>query len=179
MTMLRFEALAARDAADGRRVFIRADMNKPLDAEGQITEDARIRASIPCTEMGLRRCAAVMVTSHLGRPTEGEFRAEDSLAPAERRLGELLGRDVPLVRGWLDGVDAAPGQLVLLENFRLTKGEEKNHAKLAPRMAALCAIFLHDASGKAHRAEASAYGIAEPAPVACAGPLLAVEGVTA
>ena len=125
--------------------------------------------------MALRGGAAVMVTSHLGRPTEGEFRAEDSLAPVARRLGELLGRDVPLVRDWLDGVDVAPGQLVLLENCRLNKGEKKNDAKLALRMAALCDIFVHDAFGTAHRAEASTYGIAEHAPVACAGPLLAAE----
>ena len=175
MKVLRFEDLVAIDAVEGRRVFIRADMNVPLDAEGQVTEDTRIRASIPCIEMALRGGAAVMVTSHLGRPTEGEFRAEDSLAPVARRLGELLGRDVPLVRDWLDGVDVAPGQLVLLENCRLNKGEKKNDAKLALRMAALCDIFVHDAFGTAHRAEASTYGIAEHAPVACAGPLLAAE----
>jgi phosphoglycerate kinase len=125
--------------------------------------------------MALEAGAAVMVTSHLGRPTEGEFKPEDSLAPVAQRLGELLGREVPLVSGWVDGVQVAPGQVVLLENCRLNKGEKKNNEELARKMAALCDIFVHDAFGTAHRAEASTYGIAQFAPVACAGPLLAAE----
>jgi phosphoglycerate kinase len=125
--------------------------------------------------MALDAGAAVMVTSHLGRPTEGEFKPEDSLAPVAARLAELLGRPVPLVSNWVDGVDVAPGQVVLLENCRVNKGEKKNNEALARKMAALCDIFVHDAFGTAHRAEASTYGIAEYAPVACAGPLLAAE----
>jgi phosphoglycerate kinase len=125
--------------------------------------------------MALEAGAAVMVTSHLGRPTEGEFKPADSLAPVARRLGELLGRDVPLVKDWVDGVAVAPGSVVLLENCRVNKGEKKNNPELAKKMAALCDIFVHDAFGTAHRAEASTYGIAEYAPVACAGPLLAAE----
>jgi phosphoglycerate kinase len=175
MKILRFSDLAAQDQARGKRVFIRADLNVPQDDAGHITEDTRIRASVPCIRMALDAGAAVMVTSHLGRPTEGEFKPEDSLAPVAKRLGELLGRDVPLVRDWVDGVTVAPGQLVLLENCRVNKGEKKNSPDLAKKMAALCDIFVHDAFGTAHRAEASTYGIAEYAPVACAGPLLAAE----
>jgi phosphoglycerate kinase len=125
--------------------------------------------------MALDAGAAVMVTSHLGRPTEGEFKPEDSLAPVAKRLGELLGRDVPLVSNWVDGVEVKPGQLVLLENCRVNKGEKKNNEELAKKMAALCDIFVHDAFGTAHRAEASTYGIAQFAKIACAGPLLAAE----
>jgi phosphoglycerate kinase len=175
MHILRFSDLAAQGAARGKRVFIRADLNVPQGDDGRITEDTRIRASVPCIRMALDAGAAVMVTSHLGRPTEGEFRPQDSLAPVAARLGELLGRDVPLLASWVDGVDVAPGQLVLLENCRLNKGEKKNDPALAKKMAALCDIFVHDAFGTAHRAEASTYGIAEYAPVACAGPLLAAE----
>ena len=175
MKVLRFSELCADGRAAGRRVFIRADLNVPQDAAGAITEDTRIRASMPCIRMALDAGAAVMVTSHLGRPTEGEPRPEDSLAPVARRLSELLGRDVPLVADWVDGVAVAPGQVVLLENCRLNPGEKKNDAELAKRMAALCDIFVHDAFGTAHRAEASTYGIAEFAPIACAGPLLAAE----
>jgi phosphoglycerate kinase len=134
-----------------------------------------VRASIPCIELALKAGAAVMVTSHLGRPTEGEFKAEDSLAPVAKRLGELLGREVPLVANWVDGVTVAPGQLVLLENCRVNKGEKKNDEALSRKMAALCDIFVHDAFGTAHRAEASTYGIAQYAKIACAGPLLAAE----
>jgi phosphoglycerate kinase len=159
----------------GKRVFIRADLNVPQDDAGNITEDTRVRASVPCIRAALDAGAAVMVTSHLGRPTEGEFKPADSLAPVARRLGELLGRDVPLVRDWVDGVTVAPGSVVLLENCRVNKGEKKNNPELAKKMAALCDIFVHDAFGTAHRAEASTYGIAEYAPVACAGPLLAAE----
>ena len=125
--------------------------------------------------MALDAGAAVMVTSHLGRPTEGEFKPEDSLAPVAKRLGELLGRDVPLRRDWVDGVEVQPGEVVLLENCRVNKGEKKNDEALARKMAALCDIFVHDAFGTAHRAEASTYGIAQFAPIACAGPLLAAE----
>ncbi|TCP08100.1 phosphoglycerate kinase [Caldimonas thermodepolymerans] len=175
MNVLRFSDLIAQGKVQGRRVFIRADLNVPQDDSGRITEDTRIRASIPCIRMALDAGAAVMVTSHLGRPTEGEFKPEDSLAPVAARLGELLGREVPLVSDWVDGVDVQPGQVVLLENCRLNKGEKKNNEELAKKMAALCDIFVHDAFGTAHRAEASTYGIAQFAPVACAGPLLAAE----
>jgi phosphoglycerate kinase len=175
MKVIRFSDLAAAGQAAGKRVFIRADLNVPQDAAGNITEDTRVRASVPCIRMALDAGAAVMVTSHLGRPTEGEFKPEDSLAPVARRLAELLGRDVPLVADWVDGVTVAPGSVVLLENVRVNKGEKKNNPELAKKMAALCDIFVNDAFGTAHRAEASTYGIAEYAPVACAGPLLAAE----
>ncbi|MFZ9373034.1 MAG: phosphoglycerate kinase, partial [Burkholderiaceae bacterium] len=175
MNILRFSDLCAQGQARGKRVFIRADLNVPQDDAGRITEDTRIRASVPCIRMALDAGAAVMVTSHLGRPTEGEFKPEDSLAPVAQRLGELLGRDVPLRSGWVEGVQLAPGEVVLLENCRLNKGEKKNSPELAQKMAALCDIFVHDAFGTAHRAEASTYGIAQYAPLACAGPLLAAE----
>jgi phosphoglycerate kinase len=175
MNVLRFEDLAAQGKAAGQRVFIRADLNVPLDATGRITEDTRIRASVPCIELALKAGAAVMVTSHLGRPTEGEFKPEDSLAPVAKRLGELLGREVPVIANWVDGVQVAPGQVVLLENCRVNKGEKKNSEELSRKMAALCDIFVHDAFGTAHRAEASTYGIAQFAKIACAGPLLAAE----
>lgn len=175
MNVLRFSDLVQQGRAAGRRVFIRADLNVPQDDAGRITEDTRIRASLPCIEMALEAGAAVMVTSHLGRPTEGAFRPEDSLAPVAERLAELLGRPVPLQRDWIDGVQVAPGELVLLENCRLNRGEKKNDEALGRKMAALCDIFVHDAFGTAHRAEASTYGIAQYAPVACAGPLLAAE----
>jgi phosphoglycerate kinase len=179
MKVLRFSDIAKQSLARGKRVFIRADLNVPQDHSpaggGRITEDTRIRASVPCIQMALEAGAAVMVTSHLGRPTEGEFKPEDSLAPVARRLGELLGYDVPLVSNWVDGVTVKPGQVVLLENCRLNKGEKKNDEALARKMAALCDIFVHDAFGTAHRAEASTYGIAQFAPIACAGPLLAAE----
>jgi phosphoglycerate kinase len=175
MKVIRFSDLAAAGKVSGKRVFIRADLNVPQDDAGNITEDTRVRASVPCIRMALDAGAAVMVTSHLGRPTEGEFKPEDSLAPVARRLSELLGRDVPLVADWVDGVDVKPGSVVLLENVRVNKGEKKNNPELAKKMAALCDIFVNDAFGTAHRAEASTYGIAEYAPVACAGPLLAAE----
>ena len=175
MNVLRFSDLIAQGKVNGQRVFIRADLNVPQGDDGRITEDTRIRASIPCIKMALDAGAAVMVTSHLGRPTEGEFKPEDSLAPVAARMGELLGRDVPVVANWIDGVDVKPGQLVLLENCRLNKGEKKNNEELAKKMAALCDIFVHDAFGTAHRAEASTYGIAQFATTACAGPLLAAE----
>ncbi|MFC5607245.1 phosphoglycerate kinase [Variovorax soli] len=176
MKILRFTDLCAQGKAAGQRVFIRADLNVPQDDAGRITEDTRIRASVPCIRQALDAGAAVMVTSHLGRPTEGEFKLEDSLAPVAARLGELLGREVPLVSNWVEnGVQVAPGQVVLLENCRLNKGEKKNDPALAQKMAALCDIFVHDAFGTAHRAEASTYGIAQYAKIACAGPLLAAE----
>ncbi|MBI2746337.1 MAG: phosphoglycerate kinase [Burkholderiales bacterium] len=173
--VLRFADLIAQGAVEGRRVFIRADLNVPQDDAGRITEDTRIRASVPCIRMALDAGAAVMVTSHLGRPTEGEFKPGDSLEPVAARLGELLGREVRLATDWLDGVKVAPGEVVMLENVRLNKGEKKNSEALARKMAALCDIFVHDAFGTAHRAEASTYGIAQFAKVACAGPLLAAE----
>ncbi|MDH0864769.1 phosphoglycerate kinase [Mitsuaria sp. GD03876] len=175
MNVLRFADLIAAGKVADQRVFIRADLNVPLNDAGQITEDTRVRASIPAIEMALKAGAAVMVTSHLGRPTEGEFKPEDSLAPVAKRLSELMGRDVPLVANWVDGVDVKPGSVVLLENCRVNKGEKKNSEELARKMAALCDIFVHDAFGTAHRAEASTYGIAQFAKIACAGPLLAAE----
>jgi phosphoglycerate kinase len=175
MNFIRFSDLCNQGLVKGRRVFIRADLNVPQDDAGLITEDTRIRASIPCIRMALDAGAAVMVTSHLGRPTEGQFKPEDSLAPVAQRLGELMQRQVPLISNWLDGVDVSTGQLVLLENCRVNLGEKKNDEALARKMAALCDIFVHDAFGTAHRAEASTYGIAQYAKTACAGPLLAAE----
>jgi phosphoglycerate kinase len=175
MKILRLQELVEQGQVAGKRVFIRADLNVPQDAAGNITEDTRIRASIPCIELALKAGAAVMVTSHLGRPTEGEFKPSDSLAPVAKRMGELMGREIPVVANWIDGVEVAPGQLVMLENCRLNKGEKKNNEELSKKMAALCDIFVHDAFGTAHRAEASTYGIAQFAPIACAGPLLAAE----
>ena len=175
MNVIRFSDLCASGKARGQRVFIRADLNVPQDDTGAITEDTRIRASVPCIRMALDAGAAVMVTSHLGRPTEGEFKPEDSLSPVARRLSELLGREVPLVADWIDGVTVAPGEAVLLENCRLNVGEKKNAPALARKLAALCDIFVHDAFGTAHRAEGTTYGIAQFAPIACVGPLLAAE----
>ena len=175
MNILRFTDLVAQGQAKGKRVFIRADLNVPQDDAGRITEDTRIRASVPCIRLALDAGAAVMVTSHLGRPKEGELRPEDSLAPVAARLAELLGRPVPLLANWVDGVQVAPGELVLLENCRVNKGEKKNDEQLARKMAALCDIYVNDAFGTAHRAEATTYGIAQFAPLACAGPLLAAE----
>jgi phosphoglycerate kinase len=159
----------------GKRVFIRADLNVPLGEGGAIADDTRIRASLEGVRLALEKGAAVMVTSHLGRPTEGQFSQADSLAPVAERLAELLGREVPLQRDWLDGVKVAPGQVVLLENCRFNKGEKKNDEALARRMAALCDVYVNDAFGTAHRAEATTHGIARHARVACAGPLLAAE----
>ncbi len=175
MKFIRFSDLCANGQAKGKRVFIRADLNVPQDDAGNITEDTRIRASVPAIQMALEAGAAVMVTSHLGRPTEGEFKPEDSLAPVAKRLGELLGREVRLVANWVDGVEVAPGELVLLENCRLNVGEKKNKPELAAKLGQLCDIFVHDAFGTAHRAEGTTYGIAETAPIASAGPLLAAE----
>jgi phosphoglycerate kinase len=175
MNVIRFQDLIDQGRVAGQRVFIRADLNVPQDDAGHITEDTRIRASLPAIQMALKAGAAVMVTSHLGRPTEGQFKPEDSLAPVAARMAELLGREVPLVSNWVDGVQIEPGQVLMLENCRLNVGEKKNSEALARKMAALCDIFVHDAFGTAHRAEASTYGIAQFAKVACAGPLLAAE----
>ena len=180
MNVIRFSDLCAQGKVSGQRVFIRADLNVPQDDSGSITEDTRIRASIPAIQMALDADAAVMVTSHLGRPTEGAFKPEDSLAPVAKRMGELMGREVPVISNWVDGFklngqSLKAGQLVLLENCRVNVGEKKNDEALSRKMAALCDIFVHDAFGTAHRAEASTYGIAQYAPIACAGPLLAAE----
>jgi len=159
----------------GRRVFIRSDLNVPFDDAGHISEDTRIRASIPAIRIALDAGAAVMVTSHLGRPTEGELKPGDSLLPVAQRLGELLGRQVPLRTGWVDGVEVRPGEVVLLENCRGNKGEKNDSDELARKIAALCDVYVNDAFGTAHRAEATTYGVAKFAPIACAGPLLAAE----
>src|SRR5437763_15773912 len=158
----------------GKRVFIRADLNVPIE-DGRITDDTRIRASVPAIRQALEQGAAVMVASHLGRPTEGELKPEDSLAPVAKRLAELLGREVPLRQNWVDGVDVKPGQVVMLENCRVNKGEKKDDPALAKKMAALCDIYVNDALGSAHRAEATTHGIARFAKIACAGPLMAEE----
>ena len=159
----------------GRRVFIRADLNVPQDDAGNITEDTRISASVPAIAHALKSGAAVMVTSHLGRPTEGELKPEDSLAPVAKRLSEFLGLPVRLITHWLDGVDVKPGEVVLLENCRVNRGEKKNDDALARKMAALCDIYANDAFGTAHRAEATTHGMAKFAKIACAGPLMAAE----
>jgi phosphoglycerate kinase len=175
MKFNRLTDLIAANQLQGKRVFIRADLNVPQDDAGNITEDTRIRASVPAIREALDAGAAVMVTSHLGRPVEGEFKPEDSLAPVAERLAALLGREVKLLSNWTDGVDVVPGQVVLLENCRLNKGEKKNSDELAQKLAKLCDVYVNDAFGTAHRAEATTYGIARFAPVACAGPLLAAE----
>ncbi|WP_341667581.1 phosphoglycerate kinase [Alcaligenes sp. SDU_A2] len=173
-TIKTLSALADSDALRGKRVFIRSDLNVPLQ-DGRITEDTRVRASVPAIRMALDAGAAVMVTSHLGRPTEGQFTQADSLAPVAQRLSELLGMPVELRRDWLDGVQVSPGQVVLLENCRCHLGEKKNNPELARKMAALCDVYVNDAFGTAHRAEATTEGIARFAPIACAGPLLEAE----
>ena len=175
---MQFKRLADLDLK-GKRVFIRADLNVPQDDAGNITEDTRIRASMPAIELALAGGAAVMVTSHLGRPKEGEFKPEDSLAPIAKRMSELLGAKLPggvrLLANWVDGVTVAAGEVVLLENCRCNKGEKKDDEELARKMAKLCDIYVNDAFGTAHRAEATTHGIARYAPIACAGPLLAAE----
>ena len=175
---IRLQDLIAQHALQGKRVFIRADLNVPQDEAGNITEDTRIRASLPAIRMAVDAGAAVMVTSHLGRPTEGQFKPEDSLAPIAARLSELLGQPVALKSDWVDGAGLEslnPGQVVLLENCRLNVGEKKNSDELAQKMARLCDIYVNDAFGTAHRAEASTHGIAKFAHQVCAGPLLAAE----
>ncbi len=163
----------------GKRVFIRADLNVPQEDDGRITDDTRIRASVPAIEAALKAGAAVMVTSHLGRPTEGRFKPADSLAPVAARLAELLGREVPLVSNWIDDTSwqssLDPEDVVLLENCRVNQGEKKDDDALAKKMASFCDVYVNDAFGTAHRAEATTHGIAKFAPVACAGPLLAAE----
>jgi phosphoglycerate kinase len=172
----RLSDLAAAGQLKGKRVFIRADLNVPQDEAGNITEDTRIRASIPAIKVALEAGAAVMVTSHLGRPTEGEFKPEDTLAPVADRIAELMERKVPLISHWVDGgFELQPGDLVLLENCRLNKGEKKNNEELAQKMAKLCDVYVNDAFGTAHRAEATTHGMAKYAPVVCAGPLMAAE----
>jgi phosphoglycerate kinase len=158
----------------GRRVFIRCDLNVPIE-DGRITDDTRIRASVPGIRHALDQGAAVMVTSHLGRPKEGELRSEDSLLPVARRLSELLKMDVPLVQNWVNGVDVKPGQMVMLENCRVNKGEKSDDAELARKIASLCDVYVNDAFGTAHRAEATTHGVARFAKIACAGPLMAAE----
>lgn len=159
----------------GKRVFIRADLNVPRDDSGRITDDTRIRASVPGIRLALDGGAAVMVTSHLGRPKEGELRPEDSLAPIAVRLGELLKTEVSLARDWVNGVSVVPGQVVLLENCRVNQGEKADDEALAKKIAALCDVYVNDAFGTAHRAEATTHGAARFAKVACAGPLMAAE----
>ena len=160
----------------GKRVFIRADLNVPQDDAGNITEDTRIRASIPSIKYCLDNGAAVMVTSHLGRPTEGEVKADDTLMPVAVRMGQLLNKPVRLIQNWVDGgFEVKPGEVVLLENCRCNKGEKKDNEELAKKMAALCDVYVNDAFGTAHRAEATTHGIARFAPVACAGMLMGGE----
>lgn len=174
MTIQTLTGLAQSGALKGKRVFIRSDLNVPLD-QGRITEDTRIRASVPAIQLALDAGAAVMVTSHLGRPKEGTVGPDDTLQPVGERLAELLGRPVRLAADWVNGVAVAPGEVVLLENCRCNPGEKKNDPELARRMAALCDVYVNDAFGTAHRAEATTEGIARHAPVACAGPLLEAE----
>ncbi|AVR95051.1 phosphoglycerate kinase [Pseudoduganella armeniaca] len=178
LNFTRLDDLIAQNALQGKRVFIRADLNVPQDDAGNITEDTRIRASVPAIAAAVKAGAKVMVTSHLGRPTEGEFKPEDSLAPVAARLAELLGQPVELKQDWIDGAgldNLQDGQVVLLENVRVNKGEKKNSDELAQKMAKLCDVYVNDAFGTAHRAEASTHGIAKFAPIAAAGPLLAAE----
>jgi phosphoglycerate kinase len=174
-SFMRLADLAASGKLHGKRVFIRADLNVPQDEAGNITDDTRIRASIPAIALALNAGAAVMVTSHLGRPTEGELTPEDSLAPIAERLASLMQREISLKTDWVNGVVVAAGQVVLLENCRGNKGEKKNSDELAQKMAALCDIYVNDAFGTAHRAEATTHGIAKYAKLSCAGPLLAAE----
>lgn len=172
----RLHDLAQAGLLKGKRVLIRSDLNVPQDEAGNITEDTRIRASIPAIEVCLQAGAAVMVTSHLGRPIEGQFKPEDSLAPVAHRIAEILNRKVPLISDWVDGgFDLQPGDLVLLENCRVNVGEKKNSEALAKKIAALCDVYVNDAFGTAHRAEATTHGVARFAPIACAGPLMAAE----
>ena len=175
MDILTLKQLAEEGQLQGKRVFIRADLNTPLNDQGEITEDTRIRASLPGLELALRSGASVMVTSHLGRPTEGQLTAKDSLAPIAKRLRDLLGKPVRLVADWVDGVELAPGEVVLLENCRANPGEKADSPELAEKMARLCDVYVNDAFGTAHRAQATTHGLALKAPIACAGPLLSAE----
>ena len=176
LKIIRLSDLAQNQQLKNKRVFIRADLNVPQDDSGRITEDTRIKASIPAIQMSLDAGAAVMVTSHLGRPTEGELKPEDSLSPVADRLAELLGRKVALIRDWVDGgYEVEPGEVVLLENCRVNKGEKKDDDALSQKMAKLCDVYVNDAFGTAHRAEATTHGMAKYAPIACAGPLMEAE----
>ncbi|WP_347556171.1 phosphoglycerate kinase [Robbsia sp. KACC 23696] len=175
-TIRRLDDLIAAKQLAGKRVFIRADLNVPQDDQGNITEDTRIKASVPAIKAALAAGAAVMVTSHLGRPTEGQFKPEDSLAPVAKRLAELLGCEVPLIQNWVEnGVEVQPGHVVLLENCRVNVGEKKDSETLSKRIASMIDVYVNDAFGTAHRAEATTHGVAKYAPVAVAGPLLAQE----
>jgi phosphoglycerate kinase len=175
MNFLRFTELCQNGMVKNKRVFIRADLNVPQDDQGVITDDTRIKASLPCIQLALDAGASVMVTSHLGRPTEGHWSASDSLSPIALRFSELLHRPVPLIKDWINGVAVQSGEVVLLENCRFNIGEKANDPDLSKKMAQLCDIFVHDAFGTAHRAESSTYGIAQFVDTACAGPLLAAE----
>jgi phosphoglycerate kinase len=170
MAVVRMSDLDLKD----RRVLIREDLNVPIE-NGRITSETRIVAALPTLKLALEKGAAVMVTSHLGRPKEGQWSAEDSLAPVAKRIGELLGRDVPLIRDWIDGVEVKPGQLVLLENCRMNVGEDKDDEALSRKYAALCDVYVMDAFGTAHRAQASTHGAIRYAKIACGGPLLMAE----
>jgi phosphoglycerate kinase len=175
MNFLRFTELCQTGMVKNKRVFIRADLNVPQDDQGAITDDTRIKASIPCIQLALDAGAAVMVTSHLGRPQEGTWSQADSLSPIAQRISELIHRPVPLIKDWVNGLTIQSGELVLLENCRFNVGEKANDELLSKKMAQLCDIFVHDAFGTAHRAECSTYGIAQYVSTACAGPLLAAE----
>jgi phosphoglycerate kinase len=170
MAVIKMSDLDLKD----KRVLIREDLNVPIK-DGAVSDDTRIRAALPTIERALAAGGRVMVMSHLGRPSEGEFSEEASLKPVAAHLSRLLKRDVPLIRDWLDGVELADGQLVMLENVRFNKGEKKDDDALAQRMAKLCDVYVMDAFGTAHRAQASTHGVAKYAPVACAGPLLVAE----
>lgn len=175
MQVLTLEGLAKAGQLNGRRVLIRSDLNVPRDEEGRITNEARLIASVPAVRLAVDSGAAVLVMSHLGRPTEGECRPEDSLAGVAVRMSQLVGLPIRLVKNYLDGVEVKPGEVVMLENCRCNKGEKKNDAELAKKYAALCDVFVNDAFGTAHRAQASTEGVARLAKVACAGPLMAAE----
>lgn len=175
MQVLTLEGLAKAGQLNGRRVLIRSDLNVPRDEEGRITNEARLIVSVPAVRLAVDSGAAVLVMSHLGRPTEGECRQEDSLAGVAVRMSQLVGLPIRLVKNYLDGVEVKPGEVVMLENCRCNKGEKKNDAELAKRYAALCDVFVNDAFGTAHRAQASTEGVARLAKVACAGPLMAAE----
>ncbi len=181
MKVKTLEELAKQGALNGKRVFIRADMNVPRDAEGNVTNDFRLRESVPAVKIALDGGAAVMVCSHLGRPKEGELTGEDSLRKVAETFGKLLGHEIRFEEKWLDGVDIKPGEVVVLENCRGNVGEKKNDPELAKKMAKLCDVYVNDAFGTAHRAQATTEGLAHAAKVACAGPLLAkeIEALTA
>ncbi len=175
MRVKTLQELADAGELSGKRVLIRSDLNAPHDETGRVTDETRLTASIPAIEIALKAGAAVMVTSHLGRPTEGEFTEADSLCHVAARMAELMGREFRVVRNWVDGVDVKPGEAVLLENCRCNAGEKKNNPELSAKYAALCDVYVNDAFGTSHRAQASTEGVAHLAKVACAGPLLARE----